>query len=242
MRYGWRPDLPDVRDFKYGAVHKPTAPPALPAKVSLRAKMPPVFDQGELGSCTGNALAGALGFIHAGFIASRLFIYYGERVIEHDVRADNGAEIRDGVKVLATKGAPPEADWPYDIAKFAKRPVSKAYKDALPQKVTSYSRLTAADYRTCLADGHPFVIGFSVYDNFESDAVAKTGVVGMPSGQMLGGHAVCVIGYDRHGPAGDCYEVRNSWGDAWGDHGNFWIPAAYLENADLADDAWTLRL
>lgn len=239
--YGWQPDLPDIRDYAYGAVHAPKAAAPLPPKVSLRDRMPPVFDQGQLGSCTGNALAAALGFIHQGFIASRLFIYYGERVIEHDTKADNGAQIRDGVKVLHKTGAPPESDWPYDIAKFAKRPVHKAYTDAHQHKISSYSRLTAADYRTCLADGFPFVIGFTVYDNFESAETAKTGIVTMPSGQVLGGHAVCVIGYDRNGPAADCYEVRNSWGSDWGDGGNFWIPAAYLENANLADDAWTLR-
>ena len=71
------------------------------------------MDQGQIGSCTANALVGALGFLHGGpaaVIASRLFVYYGERVIEGDVRQDAGAEIRDGVKVLNKLGAPPETD------------------------------------------------------------------------------------------------------------------------------------
>jgi C1A family cysteine protease len=58
-----------------------------------------VEDQGTLGSCTANALAGALEFLErrdkvafADF--SRLFIYYNERVIEHSTKYDNGAMIR----------------------------------------------------------------------------------------------------------------------------------------------------
>ena len=59
--YGWVPDLPDQRDFLYGAVRK--IPARLPPRVDLRPMCSPVEDQGQLGSCTGNALAGALEFL-----------------------------------------------------------------------------------------------------------------------------------------------------------------------------------
>ena len=87
------------------------------------------------------------------------------------------------------------------------------------------------------------VIGFTVYQSFESNEVTATGIVPMPTqnDQMMGGHAVCVIGYNTNFNGGDYYEVRNSWGEDWGDQGNFWIPAAYLENPQLAQDAWTIR-
>ena len=58
--YGWAPDLPDVRDHMYAAPMETTK--ALPAKVDLRPHCPPVYDQGQLGSCTGNAIAGAVQF------------------------------------------------------------------------------------------------------------------------------------------------------------------------------------
>jgi C1A family cysteine protease len=241
--YGWRPDLPDQRDYAFGVVHHPHLA-SLPAKVSLRDRMPAVFDQGELGSCTANALCAAFAYLHAGFVGSRLQVYYGERVLERSVKQDAGAAIRDGVKVLAKTGAAPEPDWPYVVAKFAKRPSAKAYRDAKAHKIAAYSRLTSGDdFRQCLAAGFPFVIGFTVYESFESDAVAASGVVPMPGKreQVLGGHAVCVIGYDATRADGPHYEVRNSWGADWGDAGNFWMPVAYLENSNLADDAWTLR-
>ena len=59
--YGWVPDLPDHRDIAYRAVYR--IPRALPSSIDLRAQCPPVEDQGQLGSCTANALAGGLEFL-----------------------------------------------------------------------------------------------------------------------------------------------------------------------------------
>lgn len=243
-RYGWRPDLPDHRDCMFSVVHPSNLP--VPDSIDLAPSCPPVFDQGQLGSCTANALACAFGFIHSGFIASRLEIYYEERQIEGDVGTDGGAQIRDGVKVLNTIGAAPETDWPYIESRFARKPTTKTIHDAGAHKVSKYSRLTGrTDFLQCLAAGFPFVIGFTVYEAFEGDAVAANGVVSMPSHgeQVMGGHAICVIGREaNYKGLGDHYKVRNSWGTSWGDGGNFWMPAAYFETPSLANDAWTLRL
>src|SRR5262249_62193646 len=81
--YGWLPDLPDKRDSLYAAVFRVVA--ALPRKIDLRAGCSPVEDQGQLGSCTANALVGALEFLELKQTPelvdlSRLFVYYGERV------------------------------------------------------------------------------------------------------------------------------------------------------------------
>jgi C1A family cysteine protease len=59
-RYGWLPDLPDHRDHFYAAPVEWAA--VLPARVDLRAGCPPVCDQGQLCSCTANAIAGAIQF------------------------------------------------------------------------------------------------------------------------------------------------------------------------------------
>ena len=138
QHYGWIPDLPDARDHMYAAPGPTMA--SVPAKLDLRAQCPAVYDQGQLGSCTGNAIAGAVQFermkqkLTPNFVPSRLFIYYNERVIEGTVGSDSGAQIRDGIKGVATEGVPPETDWPYDIAKFAAKPPAKAYKEALKDK------------------------------------------------------------------------------------------------------------
>jgi len=164
-KYGWVPDLPDHRDFLYSAPQAVLGP-KLPKSVDLRPHCPPIYDQGQLGSCTGNAIAGAFQFEQmkqkiANWVPSRLFIYYNERVIEGTVSSDSGAQIRDGAKSVATTGVCPETDWPYDITKFAvKPPDPPCYADAAKNTATSYQRVPQIlnQMKGCLASGYPFVM------------------------------------------------------------------------------------
>ena len=246
--FGWVPDIPDHRDFLYSA--PPVNVANLPSQVDLRPHCPKeVYDQGQLGSCTANAIAGALEFDQIKensakvFTPSRLFIYYNERIIEHTVGADSGAQLRDGIKSVGKIGAPPETDWPYVIADFTQKPPKQAFQDAPLAKALQYQRVPQVlnQMKGCLASGFPFVFGFTVYESFESDEVAKTGAVPMPSAneQVLGGHAVLAVGYDD---ASQRFIVRNSWGDVWGQAGYFTMPYAYLTDSNLSDDFWTIRL
>jgi C1A family cysteine protease len=154
--------------------------------------------------------------------------------------------VRDGVKSIATLGVDVESRWPYDVALFTQEPPLVIMEEALTNKITTYSRLNkASEFKSCLAAGRPFVVGIKVYESFESDVVAKTGMVPVPTAheQLLGGHCVCVIGYDSNKDGKFQYLVQNSWGSSWGDPENpgcFWIPAAYLESSKYSSDAWTL--
>jgi C1A family cysteine protease len=244
--YGWLPDLPDHRDLFYSAVAPRLA--ALPRKVDMRSKCSPVEDQGQLGSCTANALVGGLEFLEikdgAPFVdLSRLFVYYNERVIEGTVDQDSGAFIRDGIKTLAKQGVCTETEWPYKVSKFAKKPSRACYRTAKKHRIVSYHRITTVDeMRNCLAEGFPFVFGFTVYEAFESAAVARSGVLNMPGPKekVVGGHAVMGVGYDDGARR---FIIRNSWGSDWGQKGYFTIPYDYLDAANnLADDFWTVRI
>jgi C1A family cysteine protease len=242
--YGWIPDLPDHRDLLFAALPKPRL--KLPKSVDLRGTCSPVEDQGQLGSCTANALAGALEFLERKDAVSfqdlsRLFIYYNERSVEGTVGTDSGAMIRDGIKTLAQLGVCPESQWPYAIARFAAKPTPACYSAAAKHQITTYSRIeTLDDMRTCLAAGFPFVFGFTVYGSFESQAVANSGIVPLPKPgeSTLGGHAVMACGYDDGKKR---FLARNSWGPDWGLSGYFWMPYAYLTNRQLSDDLWTIR-
>jgi C1A family cysteine protease len=243
MRYGWLPDLPDVRDHlsPLAAAHV-----ALPEIVDMRPEMPPVYDQGELGSCTGNACAAVLEYTRRAeglpdFIPSRLMLYYGARVLEGTTAHDAGAQIRDVIKSAAKWGACPEPEWPYDIDRFADKPTPQAYADALKDRAIGYRRVPQdLDHiRSVLADGDPIIFGATLYEPFESPQVARTGIVPMPSGSVVGGHAIVIVGYDhphRH------FIVRNSWGASWGLSGYCLFPYDYLLNDHLADDFWRINL
>ena len=243
--YGWRPQMPDQRDYKFTVAEGVLK--ALPPKVDLRPACPPVVDQGQLGSCTANAIAAAHRFdqlkqkAKVDFEPSRLFIYYNERVIEGTVKSDAGAEIRDGIKTLNIQGACTETTWPYTISKFKTKPTSKAYKEALLHQSVKYQAVTQTldQMKGALASGFPFVYGFTVYDSFESTAVAKTGIVPMPAKteSVLGGHAVLCVGYDD---TKQWFITMNSWGIGWGDKGFFYIPYAYL-TSNLASDFWVVQ-
>ena len=104
----------------------------------------------------------------------------------------------------------------YDIPKFADQPPQQAYDDAEPDLVSVYARVAQIliQMQGCLAQGYPFVFGFTVYDSFESPEVAQTGVVPMPApGEAgLGGHCVVAVGYDDSTRR---FVIRNSWGPSW---------------------------
>jgi C1A family cysteine protease len=244
-RFGWIPDLPDHRDHIFAAPAPVVT--ALPPSVDLRAGCPKkLYDQGQLGSCTANAIACAFEFDLikqqlVDFMPSRLFIYYNERAMEGTVDTDSGAMIRDGIKSVNKQGVCSEEALPCEIAKFTHKPSADLYTAALRNTALAYQRVprTLNQLRGCLAHGFPFVFGFTVYESFESPEVAQTGVVPLPaSGEtVLGGHAVLAVGYDD---ASQRFLVRNSWGAGWGQGGYFTIPYAYLTDRGLASDFWTI--
>jgi len=181
--YGWVPDIPDRRDYLYSAI-KPII--RLPERVDLRRGCSGVEDQGRLGSCTAQSLAGNLEFLDKkadGIYedVSRLFIYYNERLLEDTAGYDAGASLRDGIKTLRNDGACHEESWPYLISHFDKRPPRRCYLEAKRHRIESYHRLsTIREMLVCLAEGYPFVFGFTVYESFENRTVARTGVMNMP--------------------------------------------------------------
>ncbi len=246
-RYGWRPDHPDRRDHKLAIARSVPLPPHV--DLSTSKFMPAVYDQGQLGSCTANAIAAAVDVERAAqnesFInPSRLFIYYNERFIEGDTANDGGAEIRDGIKVVASQGVCPETEWPYDESQFAVHPSPEAYDAALKFKALKYASVNQGqnDIMNILgAVGRPVIFGMNVYDDFEGDDVAASGVVPMPAANQapIGGHAVLIVGYDTPSQR---FIVRNSWGADWGQKGYFTIPFRYVLNADLASDFWVITL
>src|SRR6202162_5274489 len=196
-RYGWIPDQPDQRDHMYAAPAQFMT--ALPNRTDLRRRCPAVYNQGALGSCTANAIGGAIEFDRirqklSDFVPSRLFIYYNERVIEGTVGLDSGAQLRDGIKSVASQGVCPELEWPYVIDNFTIKPSAKAYKDAKLDRAVSYQSLVQDmnQMKGCLASGYPFVFGFTWYQSFETETVKKTGHAPMPGWgeRPIGGHAV----------------------------------------------------
>lgn len=247
--------------YRYGRIrdkHNPNDPQyvpnskflytALPPSVDLRSKCPPILNQGDLGSCTANAIGNAHYFEQlrqgspSAAPVSRLFIYYNERSLEGTIDSDAGAAISDGIKSIVQVGVCPETSWKYDIGKFTVQPPQVAYSEAMLHQALKYQRVAQniTTMKTVLASGHPFVIGFTVYESFESAVVAKTGLMPMPNllrERELGGHAVLVVGYDDQTSR---LIVMNSWGPGWGAAGYFYMPYNFILNPQMAQDFWVL--
>jgi C1A family cysteine protease len=245
IKFGWKRDLPDHRDYKF----KVSMPVDLPPMIDLRDQCPPVYDQGELGSCTAQALGGAYQFEEMkqqmeNFVPSRLFIYYNEREMEGTVNEDSGAVIRDGLKTMVDKGVCDETLWPYKECKFKTKPSSDCYKTALDNQVLQYLRISPHnlyDVKQCLALGYPIVFGFTVFESMMTPEVASTGIVPVPkiNEQPVGGHAVLAVGYDDSKRA---LIVRNSWGTRWGINGYFYLPYEFVNDQNMSADYWSIRL
>ena len=244
MKYNHTKSALDHRDHYVGFA---TSKINLPDTIDLRNDFPPVFDQGQLGSCTANAICAA--FEYRQIIekkkdtrTSRLFVYINERIAEGTVSTDSGATLRTGMQCMYKQGVCNESDWPYLIQKFAQIPPKQCYEKALSNRISSYVRVpqTLDQIRSFLLQKLPVVFGFLVYESFESKQVARTGIVSYPNTKkekLLGGHAVTIVG---HSMKTRRFIVRNSWGTRWGQGGYFEMVESYVLDNRLAFDFWVL--
>jgi C1A family cysteine protease len=257
-RYMLVRDVPDCRDRLYAPKTEHLGK-ALPQRIDLRRRCPPVQDQGRLFTCTAHAVAAAFYYElrmqkMLTIIPSRLFIYYNERVMAHERKLRHNVCLRNALKVVAKRGVCPESLWPYRVAGrvYLRKPPIKAFEAAAKHKIDEYSRISnegltrekfLRHLKRCLADGGPFVFGFRVHPSFDKpkSGKLKDGMMPIPrkkDDKATGGHAVMAVGYDDRRKA---VLVRNSWGTDWGVKGHFWMPYSLITNPGFAHDFWAIR-
>lgn len=255
-KMGWKKDPPSTKDKPYTGRLKAERQVELPAEVSLRGGLPPVFDQGSEGSCVWNATVAAEMYGQwkqgASFtMLSRQFGYYNTRLAEGTKDEDEGCCIRNAMKVGSHLGLPLETGsdgWPYSPNNVFKCPPLRCYMAARDHQLLEFFRVdwtNLYEVQRCLAGvdgkgGFPIVWGQTLTASF--NAVGANGVVAVPTAgeTQLGGHAKLLCGYKMIGGKLH-FEDRNSWGDSWGDHGYGWVPAEIVTSPTLSDDFWTIR-
>jgi C1A family cysteine protease len=250
--YNHKKDTLKGNEHKFTSEHHIISSQLLPPKFDLRTTgfIPDILDQGQIGTCAGNELSNALKFClkkekASLFQPSRLFIYYFARLLDGSpTTEDTGISIKSGCDSIRKYGVCSENNWGYDIAKYTDQPVDPAIKAAKTH--TNFSYLLVSQNETsikqALFSGFPIVFGIKVYESFESEQVAKTGIVPMPDTSKeknLGSHCCQLIGWED---TTQTFLCANSWGTEWGQEGFFTLPYKFVLDPNLASDFWQLRL
>jgi C1A family cysteine protease len=230
---------------KFAAASPAGAPQEVDGVLDLRQWCSPVEAQGQIGSCVGNGVVGALEFLQIRngkpFVdLSRMFVYYNARLMSRMQDRDEGAYIHMAFGTLSSLGTCAEEKWPYDTSKVFIRPSWGSYRDAYVNKIDSYYSIGGSGQAqknyiiSALQASHPIVFGMTV----DKDYMAYRGgpPVAMPKSVRAGagGHCQVIVGYDL---GRELWLVRNSWGTWWGDDGYAWVPFKYLDESS-ANSFW----
>jgi C1A family cysteine protease len=147
--------------------------------------------------------------------------------------------LRDGLKSLAKFGVCSEQLWPYDVQNFNYKPSEECYEDAKKRKILKYQKLISNYYITqVLNNNKPVVFGMQIYESF-MDLNERIFTVNFPGRKerSLGGHAMCMVGYDLKNRL---FLAKNSFGTSWGNEGYCWIPFDYITQEGY--DIWTFDI
>jgi len=235
------PSPPDVSDRKL------LLSPRLNASltVDLSKGCSSIKNQGSFGACTAFASIAAMEYIYNKYIPEKVqdllserFTYYVTRVYEGvNPVNDTGAFIRDTIKMLVTGGSCLEGSCPYILnnpTTLSGKPSPQAYQEAMTYQVLSYANIqedknALATIKTALSSDFPVICGFTCYQNLFTSV---GGVIPLPQGNIIGGHAICLVGYDDNK---SLFKFKNSWGTGWGDAGYGYLPYGYLSSGNMSD-------
>lgn len=241
----------DNRDWAYRKIYKAVP---LPSKFSRRGEMTPIRDQGKFGTCTWFAGSGIKDWQESmdwktQILTSPLFGYCESKKID-GIPNQEGSYPRIVMEVLTKKGVCLEKTFPYSKMSWPVLPSvpSQCYPEALKYKIGGYARISVLDeLKQAIFQSGPCLAGIMVCDSFVK---TSDGFIPIPGegdilqDNILGGHALCVVGFDdnlTHGKYKGYLEVRNSWGPDWGDHGYCWIPYDffnYKQDGDIQMTYW----
>lgn len=246
---------PKTGTHNFGVVRS-AAPPRAPRlelraggrerKVDLRKWCPPIRNQGQLGSCLGCSIAGALDILQLKngdrlSPRSALFAYYNARKVSGiQNREEDGGLLPHAMAGVLAYGSCPEADWPYDISKARTEPSGRAYEAATAFEAVQYARIASTDEaKATISSGVPVIFATTMPMGYFNSGRAGGHVAeyGKVSPGEDSAHAMVAVGYDDD--AGT-WLVMNSWSERHGDKGFLYIPYSTLDHFVWREDLWAI--
>jgi C1A family cysteine protease len=235
---GCRKDPGDLRDIPMGLV-LPAVP--VPLRIDYTARMSPVRDQGDEGTCV--AFASVVGVKeYEDRREYRKIIELSPRYLYSLCKEFDGAPEEEGtyprvaMKILFKYGVCPEIFWPYKPHQTNDHKPGADLKARI-YRIKAYARLNSLlEMKRSLLVNGPFLAGVKVFDSWFNPGVARTGLVPMPKKgeDLAGGHAICFVGYDDRKKI---FKFKNSWSKEWADRGYGYLKYEYLSR--YCQDAWS---
>lgn len=222
----------------YEGLEADNAKNPLPEAVSLLRFAPDRLNQGKQGSCVAWSSAYAARTIleSSSTGVDPNSIRFSPAYMYNQIGLDGcqGSYIQKAMELMSSRGALPLNQFPYDDNDCSRQPNGSQVQQAGQYKIQGFTRLTDGDnvnsinvraIKEHLSKDAPVVIGMMVGQSFMQDMMGQDlwQPQGMDAAQVgMGGHAMCVIGYDDR-KYGGAFQIMNSWGPEWGKNGIAWV-------------------
>lgn len=209
-------------------------------KSDLTKTLPKYTDQGDLNSCSAFSVANALEHVYFHkygkfFNSSKLFLYYNSR---DNKNKDDGADVRDAILAMMTKGVTTVRYWPYIEQNYKQKPPESAYSSALSYRASKAYKVANEDVIKALSNGYPVIVSCTIYEQFHS-LNADNFVMTLPGkkDKEAGEHAMIIVGHDDKT---QLYLINNSWGEDWGHNGTCYMPYSYMTSNKFINACWII--
>jgi len=204
------------------------------------SQMLQVLNQGGEGSSVGFAVAACIEYqivkhLNKKIRISPRYIYNYSRKLNNMLKTDSGTSVKGAIDIVKKYGAVTEKDWPYKAGEY-NVDLPEKLENADHYQINNSYQVKGIVKIVEAMDAHgPVVI---VYGSFMSNKPAETGIIPMPMEKesVVGGHAVCLVGYNS---AEKTFKFRNSWGTGWGDKGYGHLSFEYIDK--FSADAWAFE-
>uniref|UniRef100_A0A6C0AYD7 Peptidase C1A papain C-terminal domain-containing protein n=1 Tax=viral metagenome TaxID=1070528 RepID=A0A6C0AYD7_9ZZZZ len=183
--------------------------------LDYRKDLLPIRNQGSQGTCYAQASACMKEWQEKkdyglnNYLSPQFFYNNRNNWYDDDPNNDEGMFGRNVMKLLKEVGICLESDYPYGLIEKKNLIDQDYYIKAERHKISGYARVISLDGLIhSLNNNGPCLIAFPVY-NYSMEMWKQ-----QKNETLKGGHAMAIVGYLE-----DCFIIRNSWGEFWGDYG-----------------------